>query len=454
MLVKELLNKKVLIWGYGLEGKSALDLLQKNNKLDQIIIAADVKINDSVKNVKFITEDKILDYDFDVVIKSSGVSIYKGIFKDLIKKGTIITTITNIVLAEINNFKQENKKNSPITIGITGTKGKSTTSSILHHILQKLGYNSVLVGNIGIPATSIIDNFHKYEYIIIELSSAQCANLSYNLDYGLVLNLMPEHIDWHQTHSNYYKDKLNIANHSSTSILNYNNLAHFKEIKPTKVIYFNNQNGWHIENTKIVNNDLEIFDTLSLHNILGQHIYENFCAILTLFSECGIKIDQALKQLASFKTLEHRLEVFYRDIVNNTIYVDDSISTIPEACMKAIDTFHSYPKIHLILGGYNRQQDYNALINKISSMDNNISIYLMGQTGVILYNLLKNQNYSQYYKYFNNFQDLVCEIKKNNLSDSAVILSPATASFDLFKNFKERGEQFQKLMLQKMNKTN
>ena len=220
----------ILIWGFGLEGKSTLDYFLKNGvSKSNIYIATKDKIE--VDGIKCILEENILDYTnkIDLVVKSSGISFYKKEVQELIKKNIKITTNLNILLE--NNNSQ--------IVAITGTKGKSTTSSMLYHILKNLGYNVALAGNIGKSFLDIIDN--KYDYIVLELSSYQIKTLYNDLDYSIILNLFKEHIDWHLTHENYFKDKLSISNYSKKCIYNSNNELIKKYLKT------NNNFIWRID---------------------------------------------------------------------------------------------------------------------------------------------------------------------------------------------------------------
>lgn len=425
----------VLIWGFGLEGKSTLDyLLKQNLNKSNIYIATKDKIE--VDDINSISEEDILRYNneigFDLVIKSSGVSFYKKEIQELIKKNVKITTNLNILL-ENNNSK---------TIAVTGTKGKSTTSSMLYHILNKLGYNVVLVGNIGKSFLDVIDN--KYDYIILELSSYQIKTLHNDIDYSIILNLFEEHVDWHLTHENYFNDKLSISNHSKKCIYNSKNeLIKKYLVKKDNFIDFGNGKNFYVGNDDFIYfNNEKIININNFKNIKGKHIFENICGILTFLKEENIDIYESLKTLDSFKTLEHRLDIFYD--YNNKIFVDDSISTIPEATIEALKTFND-KDIILILGGFNREQNYTKLVDFIKKSKNISKIYLLGQTGLTLNKLLNKSIYC------NSLEDIVKSIKIESLDGKVVLLSPASPSYDMFKNFEERGNLFKKLMLEIMN---
>ncbi len=443
MKISELINKRVLIWGYGLEGKSAANLLIKKGIKNKILVATSNEINIKDDNIEFILENDILNHidKIDIVIKSSGVSSYKKEIEILRKNNIIVTTILNILLAEME--KHKNTK----TIGITGTKGKSTTASICNHILQNLGYKSILLGNIGISFLDVIDNIDNYDYLVLELSSYQCKELNFYLDYSIILNLFPEHIDWHLNHENYFKDKLNIVKYAKNPIINVNDNTINKYLieKKENYSYFNTINGFYVEKNYIFDNNKEIFNINSIDNIKGNHIFGNICAILEFLKKENINILNALNTLKTFKTLKHRLEVFYNNKETNTIFIDDSISTIPEATIEALKTFENN-EIFLILGGFDREQNYNNLVDFINNKSSVKKVFLLGQTGKRLEKLFENNNKNIEIKYFENLEELVKSIKSNNLTNTAVLLSPASPSYGMFKNFEERGDKFQNLI--------
>lgn len=434
MKLNDLLDKKVLIWGYGLEGRSIVDLLLKRGQKNEILVATRDPLDEKIENVKFILESEILSKNFDVVIKSPGVSTYKNEIKILQEIGVLVTSTLNIFLAELEKYK--NLK----TIGITGTKGKSTTASICYHMLTTLGFKTALIGNIGISFFSIMDNLDKYDYLVMELSSYQLNNIMYKLDYGILLNLYPEHIDWHLTHENYFRDKLKILEYSRKYFVNYADSIANKYVKITKENSFSSKNTFHVENGYICYNNQKIFDINSLDNIKGEHIFINICSLLSVFENEKLDINRALESLDNFQTLNHRLEIFHNNKDNNTKFVDDSISTIPRATIMALKAF-KYDNIFLVLGGFDRQQNYSELIKFLKNSNNIRKIFLLGQTGNKLRNEFDNANY------FNSLEGLVLAIRNDNLDNVTVIFSPAAASFDMFKNFEDRGDKFKELML-------
>jgi UDP-N-acetylmuramoylalanine--D-glutamate ligase len=268
----------------------------------------------------------------------------------------------------------------------------------------------------------------------------------YNVDYSVILNLFPEHIDWHKTHENYYRDKLRVNNFSRKRIVNYDNDI-LKQYVNGDCVYFNNDSGFHLDGNYIYEGEKKLFDTNDLSNIRGQHVFKNINSLLTIFSIENIDLDRVFDSMRSFKTLEHRLEIFYEDKQRDIVFVNDSISTIPEATIECLNTFKTYKNIRLVLGGFDRKQDYGKLIELINNNEN-IEVFLFGNTGENIKNRLNNR------VFFEDFKNLVTSIMKNIKNNTAIILSPASASFDMFKNFKERGNLFKELVLKYDDKSN
>ena len=205
MKISDLENKNIGIWGLGVEGKAVLKVLNQTFPQKEIFIIDD-------KNYKN-SQDLINDLKkLDIVIRSPGVSIYKPEIIEAKKSGVVFITEKTLFFDEI--------KGKTKTIAITGTKGKTTTSTFCAYLLKQIGYKVLLVGNMGVPTIELIEEAKNTDFVVIELSSYQCSDLKANIDYGVVLNLFPEHIDWHKTHENYYKDKLNLLNNVKNPIIN------------------------------------------------------------------------------------------------------------------------------------------------------------------------------------------------------------------------------------------
>ncbi|MBO7257631.1 MAG: hypothetical protein J6V11_01685, partial [Alphaproteobacteria bacterium] len=246
MLWKDLNNKRIGIWGMGKEGLSAKQAILKYT---------------SPSSITEITEENMNDiFGCNIIIKSPGVSLYRPEIVQAQQNGILITSSTNLFFA--------NKNPKATIIAVTGTKGKSTTSSLLAHTLSILGKKTVLGGNIGVPLVDLLDT--KADYIIAELSSYQCADFIGNPDIGILVNLYPEHLPWHGSHDKYYQDKLNMISSASTQILNAldkrthsytNSNNRFKNI-----VYFNKD--IHSDGIYFYDKDEELFPCSSL-NLVG-----------------------------------------------------------------------------------------------------------------------------------------------------------------------------------------
>jgi UDP-N-acetylmuramoylalanine--D-glutamate ligase len=425
-------KQKILIWGYGREGKSILEFLKnKGVNVNNITVATREPVLETSSEIRFIAENDILEQKFDLLIKSPGISFYRPEIKQLQRSGVSITSALNILLQQLPQ--------SVTVLGITGTKGKSTTASCCQWVLKNLGFDSRLVGNIGIPFLEALVQVPR-DYLILELSSSQLKDMEGQLDYGVVLNLFPEHLDWHQTHNNYFRDKLNLLYHSRKCFLNSKDpvTAHYVNLSLYPHL-FNNDKGYHVKEGWLYRESTLLKNIKTFGALQGEHMFTNLCALLTIFQQENLSEQQVLASIETFSPLQHRLQIFHENFQLGIKFVDDSISTIPEATIAALKTFQQ-DKIFLLLGGFDRQQDYTSLVNFMTTQKNLQKIFLLGQTGKRLSPLLPNSNY------FDSLQELVKTLRTYDLSHITVLLSPAAPSFDMFRNFEERGDIFQQLM--------
>ena len=415
-------DKKIAVWGYGQEGQSALAYLHS------LGLEADVIIPDN--------ENTLCDYD--IVIKSPGISIYGNTYKTAEAKGVIFTTDTNIFLEEIQSITEH----KPVTVAVTGTKGKSTTSALIAHILSYLGKSVKLGGNFGTPLTDFISEAKagKSDYVIAEVSSYQAADLQTGFDVAVLNNLYPEHLNWHLTHENYYKDKLNLIKLSKIKILNAadERTAELASGFSSDAVYFNKSEAFHTYEGRLFYRQQEI---LSLYDtsLQGEHNLSNLAAVFTVLSALGIDVMSNLAEIKNavriFKPLPHRLEKVRGK--GDFTFIDDSISTTPETAMAALEVFKD-KEITLIAGGFDRGQDYGLLAEKIKQQ--NVRLVAMGTTGKRLFDevTLKGGMASV----VKNMREAVEMAKDISPKEAVILLSPAAPSYDEYKNFKERGEDF------------
>jgi UDP-N-acetylmuramoylalanine--D-glutamate ligase len=422
MKIIDLKSKKIAIFGFGREGRSILSAIEQRLENPNITILNDTPL-ENINYPTCIAKDINLT-DYDIIIKSPGISLYRSEFTKIKPK---ITSSTNLWLAEYSNIQ---------TICITGTKGKSTTSSLIVHLLKSVGLRVALGGNIGKPLFEI--NIKNIDILVIELSSYQTSDLSFLPDKNIsvLLNLFPEHLDWHKNTENYFKDKLNLLkNPHNLKIINYTDNELKKYVKNLDNIqYFNYKNDLLFSE-----NDLSEF------SLLGEHNLENLAATLTVIKSLNIKIKNLKNTLKDFKGLEHRL--YYLGEKNGITYIDDSISTTPQSTIAAIKTF-PHKKITLILGGYNRGLNWQELAKFLLNYPIE-KIITMGASGKIIFQEIKNnihENSSTKYYMAKNLHDAVEIAKKITPLQGLILLSPASPSYGDFNNFQERGNEFKKIM--------
>ena len=417
MLLSEMQDKKIAVWGLGREGKSVLKYL-KNNDLFSLIIDEG-------------NEEEVL--KCDIVIKSPGVSFYKDIIGKAKEKGVKFSSLTNIFLSECLNLPKR-----PKLIAITGTKGKSTTSALVACFLESLGNKVFLGGNFGTPLLEALENIETYDYVVAEISSYQATDLEKGFDVALINNLYPEHLNWHTSHERYYQDKLNLIRKSELKIVNALDNEIMTRMQGENLILFNDKNGIHIENKSFLDGDNYLFDTV-LNPLAGEHNLLNICGALTVLKVLGLPLDKLAQALESFKPLPHRLEVVEEK--DGITFVDDSISTTPETAIAGLKVFADKP-VTLIAGGFDRGQDYAELALEIKRM--NAKLVALPDTGsriVAELNKLGEPSYKA-----EDMETALQTAKEITPSGGVVLLSPAAPSYNLFKNFEERGNVFKSLI--------
>ncbi len=440
-LLKEIIeDKNILILGFGREGKSTYKRINEAGGFRSVSIADKNPVNaDLPASVKIVTGDnyqQVID-DYEIVFKSPGVVLEKpfGSYK------AVITSQTEIFI----------RKYASQIIGITGTKGKSTTTTLIYHILKNCNIDCVLTGNIGIPSFDVIDDIKKDTKIVFELSCHQLENISVSPEFSLFLNLFEEHLDHYGTFEKYADAKRNIYRHQSENGI----LICNSELKPSSDEYKGktvtiSQND---SNADIYSGD-STFEyngkTISIHEekvkLVGKHNFYNIAAAAAACNiSCGVSFEKILDAASSYSPLPHRLE--FAGEYNGIKYYDDSISTICEAAIQAVTSLKDVDTI--IIGGMDRGIDYSSLIKFLSECSVS-NIILMSDSGKRIYNEIKD-NYTDI-RFLNKLSitdklDKAVKIAKEvTQKGKKCVLSPAAASYNDFKNFEERGDAFKKLI--------
>lgn len=340
-------------------------------------------------------------------------------------------------------------------IGVTGSDGKTTTTSMINAILRKGGYTTFLGGNIGTPLFTKLPEMTPEDIVVLELSSFQLMNMSVSPDIAVITNVTPNHLNIHKDYEEYIEAKKNIfknQNENGILILNYDNditRSCQKEAKG-KVIFFSSKEK--LDNGFIVDNDVikECEDKVRKHILntdevilRGNHNFQNIATALAA-TKTLVDTDVAAQAIKEFKPVEHRIE-FIKEI-DGVKWYNDSASSSPTRTLSGINAFKE--NIVLIAGGYDKNLDYEPLAKPI--IDKVTALILIGQTAEKIFNAVKTEAEKENKKidiYMCDSLEQTIEIARKTAKKGEVVLfSPASASFDMFKNFADRGEKFKKLV--------
>jgi len=448
--LKEILgNNSILILGFGKEGRSSYKLVR------QLIPESKITIAD--KNKEAFLPDKFQGIGACELISGDGYLI--GLDKyDLIIKSPGIPR--HFIPTNINAKKVTSQTElflglfSKQTIGITGTKGKSTTSSLVFHILSAYFNEVVLVGNIGVPPFDMIDDIHEKTRIVFEMSGHQLENISISPHYAVLLNIFQEHLDHFETYEAYQNAKFNISRFQNTEdYFIYNsddpliskqvekgvtatNLLSFSMVQKTGNGIVGNENG------EISLNQNQLLDLKDREQLPGRHNLMNIMAAVLVCRKMGVPNDAIRDAIKGFKGLPHRLE--YMGEFKGIRFYNDSIATVPEAVIEAVKTLKEVDT--LILGGKDRGIDYKGLVDFLleGSLRN---IIFIGEAGKRILKEIYSKDKHPGMNCFpiKGFQEMGNIIKENTRRGKICLLSPAASSYDMFSSFEERGEAFKKI---------
>lgn len=430
--------QNVAILGFGKEGISTYNFIRRYDKTMHLTIldAKDINIDDPFVTIKKYngTLEELLEYD--QIIKTPGIP-FASFNQDDVK-----TKLKSKITSQMELLLKFNREN---VIGITGTKGKSTTTTMLYDVLKAQLNKVVLVGNIGIP---VFDEIEKFEgaTIVAEMSSHQLEYVDVSPHIGLVLNLFVDHLDHTGSVEFYHEAKMHMfmyQNENDYAIFDADNYylskQDFTKIKSNKLTVSNEKTATIYLNgdTIYINNEPYVERRMVETKLQGEHNFKNIMFVLLVSKLLNLDLNKTLESIKEFKPLEHRMEYFgnYKGID----FYDDAIATIPEATINACKTLKNIDT--LIFGGMDRNIDYIKLIDYLNNCDINHFI-CMPTTG---YKIADSLDENKVIK-VETLEDAVNKAFEVTQVGKICLLSPAASSYNSFKNFEEKGNKFKELV--------
>ena len=434
-------TQRVAVWGLGREGRAAIVFLRGRHPNLPLLVLDDAEDGRAPESLGAGIEfafglDRIAGAlaNVDVIVKSPGVSLYRREIKAARAAGTHVTSLLNLWFAERLDFT---------TICVTGTKGKSTTASLIAHILARLCRRVALVGNIGVPITGIDDA--SADIAVIEVSSYQAADFDGQCDIGVLTSLYPEHIDWHLSVENYYRDKINLLNHSRRRIIHRaaaEIVERFAGGSPPRQDFFADEHGIHCCGAEVLDGATVIGQVRNRYLARPQN-RSNLCAALAVAKSLDLDPAAALEAAGGFRGLPHRQQELGE--VAGVLFVDDSISTIPESTLAALAVYAGRD-ITVILGGHDRGIDYGKLVEKAVTGAAK-AVICLGDSGERIYSLARavaTRRHDVTCKLYRarSMEDAVAYARQVTPPGGVVLLSPAAPSYGHYRDYIERGRDF------------
>ncbi len=444
-------NRRILIAGFGREGRSSYRTIRHLLPTQHLGIAdtntnlaSDTALQSDPNTTLQLGPDYLTKAnEYDLILKSPGIPTF--LFEGIVDNLSAISSQTDIFLQLFGHQ----------TVGITGTKGKSTTTNLIYSVLHNHNPNVLMAGNMGIPLFDIIEQIGDNTTVVIELSSHQLENAHTSPHIAVLLNLFQEHLDHYHSYKDYQMAKMNIAKfqtekdififcHDNELILN-----NIKQLSPKGIPlpYSLHQlaKGCYTENGHLYlkPGNTPVYDLSQPRHLQGDHNLLNIMATFLVAHCFGIPDQTTASAIQDFKGLEHRLEFVAEK--NGIRFYNDSISTIPEACMSAVMALKNVDT--LILGGFDRGIDYTELAHFLEQSEIH-NIAFVGKAGQRIASLIDKQILNSRNTLFSNDYDKIVDwCFANTAHGKTCLLSPAASSYDQFKNFEERGRIYKKLIL-------
>ncbi len=442
MRISDFENARVALWGAGREAAAAYRALSALAAPTEILVVSDVPAT-AEERASFAGGAPVSFLDgaegiaalgrSELVIRSPGISRYRPEAAQLRAAGVKITTGTNLWLAEHAEER---------VLMVTGTKGKSTTSALIAHMARRQGAEVVLAGNIGSPLLDHLLPTHRPDLWVVELSSYQAADLERSPRAAIVLNLHPEHIDWHGSHERYFADKLNVLRDEQQvlAILNARDRRLHELRAPAHTTWFGVPDGYDADGESVLRAGSTVLAARE-NPLAGEHNALNICAALSALDVLELPVADPASALEGFQALPHRMQTVAID--GALRFVDDSISTTPEATIAALAAFTG-GRVALIAGGFDREQDYAELAATIMRTGTH-TIVALPDTGPRLLAAVRAIGDDADRPCLLEAPDMDAAVDAARASleeEGVVLLSPAAPSYGAFRNFEARGESF------------
>ncbi|QQP98193.1 UDP-N-acetylmuramoyl-L-alanine--D-glutamate ligase [Lysobacter enzymogenes] len=453
MRISQLDGKRVALWGWGREGRAAYHAIRA--RLPQLELtlfcspdeAADARgLHDARLLVETAATAERLG-GFEWIVKSPGISPYRAEALAAAEQGARLIGGTALWFGE-----QAATRAGGRTVCVTGTKGKSTTTSLLAHLLRAGGHRTALAGNIGLPLLEALDALESPQppqFWAIELSSYQTGDVGVSgarPDVAVALNLYPEHLDWHGSQARYVEDKLRLLTQARPRIAVLNAadpVLSALRLPDSEIRWFGDAAGWHLRGDALWRGEREVMDTASLP-LPGRHNRGNLCAVLTAIEALGLDAAPLAPAAASFRPLPNRLQPIGEN--DGVAYVNDSISTTPHATLAALDCYAGR-RIALLVGGHDRGIDWQGFAEAMRTRAP-LAIVTMGENGPRIHALLEAVAGEGGFA-LSAARDLADAMQQARAALGAqggvVLLSPGAPSFGPYRDYVARGRHFAEL---------
>ena len=436
MRLADLADARVAVWGYGREGRAALAALRKRFPDKPLTLFCSEAEAQSVRpagvTAATAAPAAAMLERFEIVVKSPGVSPYQPSISAAEAAGVRFISGSALWFAENPHAR---------TICVTGTKGKSTVSALIAHILRKSGKCVALAGNIGMPLLELLDPPRAPDWWVIELSSFQTRDFGGAPSVAVINNLYEDHLDWHGTRERYLADKLAIGARANALVVNAQPELLARVAGAPTLSMFGDAAGWHAREDGIWRGNERVLAVAGIP-LRGRHNAQNVCAALAALEAAGEDAHVLARHVATFKALPHRLQVL--GACAGVEYVNDSISTTPYATIEALRAFGKRA-ITVIVGGFDRGVDWNPFAKYVMQNPPRAIIATGANGARIVETLCAIEAPGFMLVSAPTLGDALVTARTLTPPGGIALLSPGAPSFDQFRDYAERGREFARL---------